>query len=405
MTMARRFHLSLDCTDLQQTINEYSSRLGCRPTLIINGQFALWRTPELNICVRQATETRLRHLGWELAESDGVSNDLDCNGIEWATFTLQQQAEEIRQCWPGVDYQPEDDYSLQDLRYLMSRLRQTADGCPWDLKQRFDTIVPHTIEETYELAEAIERRDWPHVAEELGDYLFQAVFYCQMAEEAGYFVWEDVVGSITRKLLRRHPHVFPDGQLGSRRSPGSTVDPDEISANWKRIKAEEKSLGLSGASSVGDASSSMQAQALLSDVSSGLPALQRATRLQNKAAEVGFDWTELAPVFDKLREEIEELGVEIGADQSGRESRPGHHTRIIDELGDVLFCCVNLARFLKIDPEAALRHVNAKFTSRFNYIEEALVKQGISRERWLAKAVSLDTMEALWGEAKRSPHR
>ncbi|GAA3949837.1 nucleoside triphosphate pyrophosphohydrolase [Allohahella marinimesophila] len=402
MTIARRLHLSLDCSDLQQTVIDYSSRLGCRPTLVINGEFALWRTAELNLCVRQADEPGLRHLGWELPEQAQVSNEVDCNGIEWACFTLQQQAEEIRQCWPGVDYQPEQGYSLQDLRYLMSRLRDAADGCPWDLKQDFNTILPHTLEETYELAEAIEREDWPHVAEELGDYLFQAVFYCRLGEEQGHFAWEDVVGSITRKLLRRHPHVFPNGRLDSRRPAGAKVDPAEVSANWKRIKAEEKTLGLSGESLEKTSTVSAGSKRLLAEINAGLPALQKATRLQNKAAEVGFDWTELAPVFEKLREEIDELGEEIGLGEDGELQAPGDHERIVDELGDVLFCCVNLARFLKVEPEAALRHANEKFTSRFNYIEAALLQQGVTRERWMDREVSLDTMEALWVEAKRS---
>ncbi|MCX2800809.1 nucleoside triphosphate pyrophosphohydrolase [Microbulbifer thermotolerans] len=275
-------------------------------------------------------------------------------------------------------------YSIEDLLHLMARLRSPDGGCPWDRKQSFATIVPSTIEEAYEVAEAIEAEDYDHLHEELGDLLFQVIFYAQLGREAGHFDFSAIVDTLVRKLLRRHPHVFPSGELyGDNRGElygdnrGGVTDEDGVKANWEAIKAAER--GAKGESGT------------LDGVALGLPALTRAAKLQKRAANVGFDWHDISGVLDKIEEEIAELreAVESGDFESARE-----------ELGDLLFSCVNAARHLKVDPETALRQCNRKFETRFNAVETSLKKQG----RRVADA-SLEELDQLWQRVKRAENQ
>lgn len=267
-------------------------------------------------------------------------------------------------------------YRLDDLLHLMARLRDPQYGCPWDLKQDYASIVPHTIEEAYEVADAIERGDFAHLPGELGDLLFQVVYYSQLAREEGRFEFATVVDAIVRKLVRRHPHVFPDGDLYG--APDmARLEEAAIRQRWEEIKAEERA----------EEAAAPQQLSLLDDVPSALPALSRAAKLQKRAAHVGFDWADALPVVDKVREELDEVL------EAMSENDP---QAIAEEIGDLLFVAVNLARHLKVDPEAALRGANAKFERRFRFIEQAL------RER--ARPIedcSLDELDALWGEAKK----
>jgi ATP diphosphatase len=269
-------------------------------------------------------------------------------------------------------------HDIDDLLAVMARLRDPERGCPWDLQQDFPSIAPHTLEECYELVDAIERGDYAQVRDELGDVLFQVVFYAQMGREQGRFDWNDVVASLTEKLLRRHPHVFPSGKWASgtlRDDVARTHDDIErVGHTWERIKQAErdaKSLG-----------------GVLDDVPVALPALSRAAKLQKRAARVGFDWESWQQVLDKIREEQDEV-VEaiVGGDQAAIE----------DEIGDLLFACVNLARFVKVDPEAALRASNRKFERRFRFIEQQLALRGQRPED-----VALEAMEQLWQQAKQT---
>ena len=249
---------------------------------------------------------------------------------------------------------------------LMARLRAPG-GCPWDRAQTFDTIKPYTLEETYEVLDAIERRDWSDLAEELGDFLLQAVFYAQMAQEEGRFGIDDSLDAICEKLIRRHPHIFGDAEAKT---------PDDVKVRWDQIKSEEKKQR-------GDAP-----KPLLASVPRNMPALVEAQQIASKAAGVGFDWDNIDQVIAKLHEELDEL----------RRAREGTDpAEIEDELGDMLFVIVNIARFLKVDPEQALRRTNAKFRRRFGYVEERLAGRG----RELAGS-HLEEMEELWQEAKRS---
>lgn len=270
----------------------------------------------------------------------------------------------------------QDSYSLDDLLHLMARLRDPRHGCPWDLKQSYETIVPHTLEEAYEVADAIERGDFEHLPGELGDLLFQVVYYSQLAKEEGRFEFAQVVDGITRKLIRRHPHVFPDGDLYG--APDmARLEEAAIKQRWEEIKAEERA----------EKAAAPEQLSLLDDVPQALPALSRAAKLQKRAAQVGFDWPEALPVVDKLREELDEVL------EAMSENDP---EAIAEEVGDLLFVGVNLARHLKVDPETALRAANAKFERRFRYIEQALRDAGRPIEN-----CSLEEMDALWGEAKK----
>ncbi|SFJ03867.1 ATP diphosphatase [Pseudomonas syringae] len=267
-------------------------------------------------------------------------------------------------------------YTVQDLLNLMARLRDPQFGCPWDLKQNYASIVPHTLEEAYEVADAIEQGDLDHLKGELGDLLFQVVFYAQLAKEEGRFEFDDVIDGITRKLLRRHPHVFPTGELYAPAETPRLTD-EQVSLRWDEIKAEERA----------EKAGVPEQLSLLDDVPRALPALSRAAKLQKRAAQVGFDWPAALPVVDKVREELDEiLEAMVDNDAEG----------IAEEVGDLLFSVVNLARHLKVDPETALRSANSKFDRRFRFIEQAL--RHLQRP---IEACSLEEMDALWGEAKR----
>jgi MazG family protein len=257
--------------------------------------------------------------------------------------------------------------AIDRLLAIMARLRDPNGGCPWDLEQDFASIAPYTIEEAYEVADAIERGDLDDLKDELGDLLLQVVFHSRMAEEAGHFAFDDVAEAISGKMVRRHPHVFGDE---GERSAG------EVKTRWEEIKAEEKAAKGAAPASI------------LDDVPLALPALTRAVKLQNRAARVGFDWPDTSLVVDKLNEEMLELSAEI--------AKGGEPDRLEDEMGDLLFVYANLARHLKVDPEAALRRANAKFRRRFGRIEEKLAAMGKRPED-----SSLEEMDALWNEAKR----
>ena len=247
---------------------------------------------------------------------------------------------------------------------LMARLR-APDGCPWDQKQTFDTIKPYLLEETYEVLDAIDARDWPELSEELGDLMLQPVFFAQMAAEAGHFRIEDCLQAINDKLIRRHPHIF--GEVIAETA-------EDVKRNWDVIKAEEKS------------GKGRPQGALLDGISRALPALAEAQQIAAKAASQGFDWPGIEPVFDKLQEELAELNEARAA---------GQPAEIEDEFGDILFVMVNLARFLHLDPEQALRKSNAKFRRRFGYVEARLAEMNRP-----FKESNIDEMELLWQEAK-----
>jgi len=249
---------------------------------------------------------------------------------------------------------------------IMARLRSSDGGCPWDLEQTFATIAPYTVEEAYEVADAIERGDLNDLRDELGDLLLQVVFHARMAEEAGAFDFAAVAEAINDKMIRRHPHVF--GDVRHR-------DVAEQTRAWEAIKAEERA-----------AKPAVKAMSLLDDVPVGLPALTRAVKLSKRAARVGFVWPSVREVLAKLNEEVAELEAEIAASDLAKARQ---------ELGDVLFVCANLARELDVDPEAALRTTNAKFVRRFKFIEAELAARGSSPE-----ASSLEEMDGLWDAAK-----
>lgn len=268
-------------------------------------------------------------------------------------------------------------YQLDDLLYLMQRLRDPEHGCPWDLRQDFASIAPHTLEEAYEVADAIAEGDFGQLAGEVGDLLFQVVYYAQLGREAGHFGWPEVVDGITRKLVRRHPHVFPDGQLHT--PPGTRrLDEQQIRQRWEEIKAEERA----------ERAEQPRQLSLLDDVPRALPALSRAQKLQKRAAANGFDWDDITPVIDKIAEELEEVREAIGS----REQQA-----IDEEIGDLLFATVNLARHLKVDAETALRGGNEKFERRLRYIERQLKAAGKAFAE-----VELSELDHLWDEAKRA---
>ena len=258
---------------------------------------------------------------------------------------------------------------------VMAALRTPGSGCPWDLEQNFSTIAPFTIEEAYEVADAIERGDMADLRDELGDLLLQVVFHARMAQEAGHFDFGGVVEAITTKLIRRHPHVF----AGAR-----DLSPAEVKALWGRIKAQEK---LDRAQARREAGAPEPPAGALAGAPLALPALTRAVKLQEKAGRVGFDWRDAGAVLAKLREETEEIEEALAA---------GDAQAVRGEVGDLLFVVANLARHLDVDPEAALRGANAKFERRFAHIEARLGQQGRRPDD-----ASLAEMDALWDEAKR----
>jgi len=266
---------------------------------------------------------------------------------------------------------------IKALLEIMARLRTPVTGCPWDLEQNFATIAPYSIEEAYEVADAIARNDLDDLREELGDLLLQVVFHARMAEEQNAFAFGDVVESITRKMIRRHPHVFGD-ETGK-------LTPHHVKGNWDRIKAEEKAERAARRPPEDSTHKS-----LLAGVKAGQPALSRALALQDKASTVGFDWNDPRAVLNKIREEADEIEAALDThDKSELEA----------ETGDLLFAVVNLARHVGADPDMALRASNAKFERRFAYIERELEKRGRSLE-----AATLDEMDALWNDAKRNEH-
>lgn len=273
-------------------------------------------------------------------------------------------------------------YSIEQLKYLMARLRKPDTGCPWDLAQTFKSIVPHTLEEAHEVADAIAQENYPHLEEELGDLLFQVVFYGEMGREQGHFDFDSVVDQLVRKLIRRHPHVFPDGTLESEVDAQNRPGEAEIKANWERIKEQERRAGKSA---------SALATSRLGDIAASLPAMVRAEKLQRRAASVGFDWPDVAPVFDKLHEETEELKEAM----TNARTDPLWWDAVEDELGDLLFVCVNLARFMKVSPEQALQRTNRKFEARFRAIEQNLEAEGRIMEE-----ESLEALDQIWQAVK-----
>jgi ATP diphosphatase len=270
----------------------------------------------------------------------------------------------------GKDRTREAAEAFGELARIMARLRDPVSGCPWDLEQDFSTIAPYTIEEAYEVADAIERADMGELRDELGDLLLQVMFHSRMAEEQGSFALADVVAAINDKMIRRHPHVFADGADGR--------SADEQTVAWEDVKAAERA---------GKAKSAGAASAL-DGVARALPALLRAEKLQKRAARTGFDWTETPPIFDKLEEEIGEVREAIAS---------GEAEAIEDEVGDLLFVVANLARRLSVDPEQALRKANAKFERRFRAMEQAAMADQTD-----FTTLSLDQQEAYWQRVKRA---
>lgn len=263
-----------------------------------------------------------------------------------------------------------ENYTLDDLLYLMARLRDPKSGCPWDIKQSYASIAPSTIEEAYEVVDAIEKQDYVHLKEELGDLLFQVIFYSQIGREEGRFDFAGIVSDLVAKLVRRHPHVFPDGSLHSRVADQSSL-PADVKQRWEAIKQEERaSKGVKG---------------VLADVPLNLPALTRATKLQKRAASVGFDWDDVQGPIAKVREELLEVEEALAT---------GNQNAIAEELGDLLFAVVNISRFLKLDAESALRSANRKFERRFAYLEK-------NASRPLPDA-GMEELNRLWEESKTS---
>lgn len=258
---------------------------------------------------------------------------------------------------------------------IMAALRQPDTGCPWDIVQTFETIKPYTIEEAYEVADAIERKDPDDLCEELGDLLLQVVFHARIAEEEGLFSFGDVVEAISAKMIRRHPHVFA-------RSDADT--PEAVKAQWDTIKQQEKAERLARRAARGSAAD--PDTGYLGSVQRSFPALTEALKLQERAAKVGFDWSEAAPILDKIEEEIDELREALA------EKRP---EKVKDELGDLIFALVNIGRHVGAEPEQALRGTNKKFRNRFSYIEKSLEASGETLH-----GASLERMEELWQAAK-----
>jgi ATP diphosphatase len=286
-------------------------------------------------------------------------------------------------------------YALSDLIYLMQRLRDPESGCPWDIKQTFDSIVPHTIEEAHEVAEAIASQDWPHVEEELGDLLFQVIFYSQLGDEQALFDFSSVIDVLVTKLIRRHPHVFPNGNLQAQRDPNSCPSDAEIKAQWQIIKQQEKALKAVSPSAVTSLLKSPNALTLvayLNDIPTSLPALTRADKIQQAVSMRGFDWSEIQGVLDKVREELQEVEDEI---------EEADVQRLQHEVGDLLFASVNVARHLGINPEQALAQANRRFSERYSLVAESLADKGRSLELGNSNHVSSGEMEQAWVEAKK----
>lgn len=268
-------------------------------------------------------------------------------------------------------------YQLSDLLYLMARLRDPEGGCPWDLQQDFASIVPHTLEEAYEVADAIEREDFAHLPSELGDLLFQVVYYSQLGQEQQMFDFSTVVHSITEKLVRRHPHVFADGQLYAA-TQTSAVNSEQVKQRWEEIKQQERA----------EQAEPEQAVSVLADIPLNMPALSRALKIQKRASSVGFDWSSLPPVLAKVDEELQEVREALAS---------GDQAAISEELGDLLFATVNVARHLKVNPETALRAANIKFSERLQAVEQQARQQGVA----LSDCTEAQ-LDAMWNLAKQT---
>jgi len=260
---------------------------------------------------------------------------------------------------------------IEQLQYLMTCLRDKSFGCAWDKKQTYKSIAPYTLEETYEVLDAIEREDFDHLKEELGDLLFQVIFYAQLAKEEQRFNFDDIATGVIEKMLRRHPHVFPNGDLARFGEPTSLTE-QEIAEQWQIIKNQEKGPSKTG---------------LLTDVPVSMPALMQAVKIQEKVAKVGFDWPDVTPVFDKIREELDEL------EEAMKEKNDLH---VEEEMGDVLFAVSNLARHLNVSPDVALNKTNIKFRRRFARIESL-----VSAQNKDLSDCSLEELDCYWEQAKR----
>ncbi|MBD2858587.1 nucleoside triphosphate pyrophosphohydrolase [Spongiibacter sp. KMU-158] len=264
-------------------------------------------------------------------------------------------------------------YQMEDLLAVMSRLRDPETGCPWDLKQTFASIAPYTLEETYELIDAIEQGDQAQIPGELGDVLFQVVFYSQLGKEQGAFDFAEVVHGITDKLLRRHPHVFPNGTLDEQRE-GEAPNEQEIWAKWEQIKQEERS--------------EKALHSLMDDIPKALPGTSRASKMQKRASQIGFDWQNVSDVVAALRAELFELEAELHSNDKDA---------LADEMGDVLFSAINLCRHLKLDAEAVLRAASNKFERRFRFVEQRAKEQGLVLDN-----THNPQLDRFWTEAKQS---
>lgn len=268
----------------------------------------------------------------------------------------------------------------------MARLRDPETGCPWDLKQTRQSLVPHTLEEVYEVVECIEENDTEHLKEELGDLLLQIIFYAQLAEEEQEYSFADIVDGLTNKLVTRHPHIFPDGQLyGTREVAEQLQTPEEVSQLWQQVKTAEREL-----------KGEQPADSLLDGVPLNLPAMTRAIKLQKRAAKVGFDWKDPLLVLDKMEEELAEIREALAG---------GKQKEVAEEVGDFIFATVNLARHLKVDPESAVRTTNRKFTQRFKIIEDLCLAKGtpltLANQADSKQRINLQQLDAFWEEAKR----